>query len=625
MRWKLNIWGPAACGLCAALVVLPTTVAGAVHAPEPVESTDGTIQRLAAENAQLRQRLVSARRDLYNALPAASRAEELQSLLTDSLSDLKLLGIALAESFVTTQATIPEGLTKAMGDTVADTDPQVRRAAARLQGLLDDESAVALLESRLATERVSDVRVGLLNALGRQRAVSSFRAVLARVSSKHDDEAQAAAGAVAKLAQDRKLPAALKTRATTKLMGRYQLASKSDETLVPLREALLTALRVVGDPRSAELFRAGLTDISAAIRQASLAGLASQGGPEAARALVPRLKDIDRGVRQAAVMSLSKIGGPAEAKAVLLRTNPKVESDATIRKAAAEAVIAMCETAKMPALKNVISATQNQPDTCAIRASLLQLLLKQIPAKHSERDDVLGQLAKELMSMNQPEEAARVLEEAIKLTKLGPKEMPSPQKTALHQTYLMRQLEALLRAEDPAAVATLMNLSVGKASPSFADGWKLVQDRLTQWMTEKKYGDVITMASRAAKDSQKRLDETQKKFLSDILAKAAAAQKLSDAKQVAALLVNLLGAEEKPRTEAKRDLVSMGVRSRELLLSALKAQAQSDPQNAAHETAIYEILQQIDPTLEGYDVNADAKVRLDTINKWIGVSPAVSP
>ena len=114
-------------------------------------------------------------------------AAELQSLLTDSLSDLKLLGIALAESFVTTQAEIPEGLTQAMADTVADTDPQVRRAAAGLQGLLDDEAAVALLETRLATERASDVRVGLLNALGRQRAVSSFKAVLARVSAKHKD------------------------------------------------------------------------------------------------------------------------------------------------------------------------------------------------------------------------------------------------------------------------------------------------------------------------------------------------------------------------------------------------------------------------------------------------------
>ena len=93
-------------------------------------------------------------------------------------------------------------------------------------------------------------------------------------------------------------------------------------------------------------------------------------------------------------------------------------------------------------------------------------------------------------------------------------------------------------------------------------------------MTEKKYGDVITMASRAAEDDQKRLDETQQKFLSDILAKAAAAQKLSDAKQVAALLVNLLGTEEKPRTEAKRDLVSMGGRARELMLSALKTPAQ---------------------------------------------------
>jgi hypothetical protein len=124
MRWKLNIWGPAACGLCAALAILPPTVAGAVHAPESIESADGTIERLVDENAQLRQRLVSARRDLYNALPAASRAAELQALLTDSLSDLKLLGIALAESFVTTQATIPDELTQAMGDTVQPTGLQ---------------------------------------------------------------------------------------------------------------------------------------------------------------------------------------------------------------------------------------------------------------------------------------------------------------------------------------------------------------------------------------------------------------------------------------------------------------------------------------------------------------------
>ena len=621
MRWKLNIWGPAACGLCAALAIMPPTVAGAVHAPESIESADGTIERLVDENSQLRQQLVSARRDLYNALPAASRAAELQALLTDSLSDLKLLGIALAESFVTTQATIPDELTQAMGDTVADADPQVRRAAARLQGLLDNEAAIALLESRLSTEQISDVRVGLLNALGRQRAVSSFKAVLARVSSKQNDEAQAAAGAVAKIAKDRTLPAGLGTRATTKLMRRYQLASKSDEKLVPLREALLTALRVVGDPRSEGLFHTGLTDLSAAIRQASLAGLATRGGPESARALVPRLKDIDRGVRQAAVMALSKIGGPTEAKSVLLRTNPKVESDATIRKAAAEAVIAMCETAKAPALKGVIAATRNQPDTCAIRASLLQLLLKQMPAKDLKRGEVLGQLAKELMAMNQPEEAARVLNEAIELTQAGPKENPSIGKQAQHRAYLMLQLEALLRAEDPAAATALMPFLDGD-KPS--DAWTLVQKRLTRWMAEKKYGSVITMASRIAETSQERLSETRKKFLSDILANASAAQKLNDAKQVATLLVNLLGTEEKLRTEAKRDLVSMGVRSREFLLAALKAQAQSDPQNAAHETAIYEILQQIDPTLEGYDVNADAKVRLDTINKWIGISPAVS-
>jgi hypothetical protein len=304
-----------------------------------------------------------------------------------------------------------------------------------------------------------------------------------------------------------------------------------------------------------------------------------------------------------------------------LRTNPKVESDATIRKAAAEAVIAMCETAKAPALKGVIAATRSQIDTHAIRASLLQLLLKQMPTKDLERAEVLAQLAKELMAMNQPEEAALVLEEAIKLTKAGPKEMLNIQKAKRHSMYLMLRLEALLRAEDPAAALTLIPLLDGD-KPS--DAWKLVQNRLTRWMAEKKYGSVITMASRIAEYSQERLNETQQKFLSDILANASAAQKLNDAKQVATLLVNLLGTEEKLHTEAKRELVSMGVRSREFLLAALKVQAQSDPQNAAHETAIYEILQQIDPTLEGYDVKADAKVRLDTINKWLGISPAAS-
>ena len=102
----------------------------------------------------------------------------LQGLLGDAIAEVRLLGAQRAYTYLAAHEPVSAPLRKAMGDALADKDPRIRQAAAKLQAVLADGEAQALLESRLHAEKVSAVRVALLESLGQLKAVSALPAVL---------------------------------------------------------------------------------------------------------------------------------------------------------------------------------------------------------------------------------------------------------------------------------------------------------------------------------------------------------------------------------------------------------------------------------------------------------------
>ena len=257
--------------------------------------------RLEDENAELRTRLAAAMTDIYAATPAVMQDKLLLSFLKDPLTDVRLTGVKLIDRRLSTAGTIPDELRGQFTGMLADDDPRIRRAAALLEANLGDPNATDLLLGRLKVEQIPEVKEGLLTALGQLKSPRVIAPVLAEVDSADPPVAAAAAEALARLAVSAPLKGNARDKAVKVLLARY--AESSGPAVngygPTLREALLTAMGTIADPKFIPTLKTALSDPAATVRLAGVRGLAQFRQPELAEAIAGLAGDDDRGVRQA--------------------------------------------------------------------------------------------------------------------------------------------------------------------------------------------------------------------------------------------------------------------------------------------------------------------------------------
>jgi len=211
--------------------------------------TDGLTRskmRLERENTHLRERLVKAMEELYNASAKTQRPQIVLAFLRDPQADVRLLGTTLTDKMVAANEKLSPQLRQRVRVMLVDEDSRIRQAAAMLEASLADEKSANLLLNRLRVEKQPTVRVGLLAALGHLKQPEALPAVLAEVGSSSDPAATAAAEALGRIASDKPLDASQTAAAAKVLIDRYRQArtTNNDEKL---REALLTAMGLVAD------------------------------------------------------------------------------------------------------------------------------------------------------------------------------------------------------------------------------------------------------------------------------------------------------------------------------------------------------------------------------------------
>ncbi len=590
------------------------------------EIADGLIRArmaLEKENTQLRERLIKAMEDLYNTSAKTQRPQIVLGMLKDSLGDVRLLGATLTDKMIASNEKIPPELRQRVRVMLSDTDPRVRQAAAMLEASLPDPKTTDLLLRRLSAEKIPDVRVGLLKALGLLKSSEALlSAVLGEIHTQDNDEAAAAAEALRRIVADKPLNGKQKTEAGKVLIQRYEQAS-AEKNGVKLREALLTAMGVLGDPSAVGVLKEALKDPAGIIRLAGVAGLSHLEARDAAPLIVPLIVDADRGVRQAGIAALAKLGGQDYLQTILQRTDAEVESDPTVRKEAVDSVLAICRKADADIFTEVLKNLREQKETAALRIQILQLYVAALKAAKSPLTmEVLRDLGGELVKADRADEAVPIMAEAYAL--LGATSRPSSNVARqVQQSVWFDYLAAMLAANDPGFAKVLDDRPKKDESNSFQTGIELLRKRLGELMKEAKYLPLISLTKAALGQLDERLAPKDKEYLQGILQRAEEKQLALDRLQVEKLFPQLSSADVASRTEAQDQLKTMNARAVQPLLELLKTTVSADTPDPKAEKTIFEILHQIAPNLGEYDPSAQKVLRLKLIETWLkGARPS---
>lgn len=565
--------------------------------------------RLEDENTQLRTRLAAAMTDYYAATPAVMQDKLLLSFLKDPLADVRLVGVRLIDRRVSTGAAVPEELRRELAGMLADLDWRIREAAALLEANVGDPNAVELLLGRLKVEEVSDVKRGLLAAIGQMKDPNVVGAVLGEITSPDAPVAAAASSALARLAASMPLAADLRDQAAKTLLSRYRSsgAATANGQGPALREALLTAMGTLADDRFIPTIRGALKDPAATVRLAAVRGAAQLGKPALTEAAAALAGDGDRGIRQAVLDALGQIADSRYLPTVLKRTEPAVEPDAAVREKAWAVAMAILAKADTDTLAGVCDSLAGREDAAGQRIILGQMLVANLRAARSEKlPAATRQLAADLLAASRPAEAAPLLGSAYadclarKLPEAG-------------EVYL-EWVDALLEANDPMLLTAMGDKA---QAGQFAVVLAKVRKRLGDLTAEGKYAPVVLLGGEILRQLPDRLSRAEAAVLSKLVEDANARQLAADRSRVAKLAGQLLSADASAAKAASAELKSMGDRAVSPLIEQLRAAVAGEKPDAQAEKAIFDILIQIAPKLNGYDLAAARADRLKKIDEWL--------
>ena len=561
---------------------------------------------LEIENNRLRDRLVKAMEDLYAAIAPARRDALLMSLLKDSLADVRLVGVKLIERRLSAAEKVSAQIRLQVRGMLVDSAPAVRKSSALLVANLGDGEALKAVLGRLKVEPVPEVREALLTALGQLHDPAALPAVLAELDSKQTNVAAAAARALGRIVEEYPLEGDPLAQAEKALVERYRRNADA-ESPPDLREALLTAMGVLGSKRFVPVLCDALKDSSAVVRLAAVNGLLTLGSPQHAAAIAALADDTDRGVRQAVIVALGALDGGQHLPIFLERTDPAAESDAAVRRQAWDAAMRVLEKSDAKTLSKVVADLTDRRDAADQRIRILQMLVGALRrVKSPDLPAGLRQLGMELVKANRPAEAAIHLAEAYSALAAA----KNPDAGVVWNQWV----DALLAAADPAVAKAMADQSDKGVS---AGALTRMEEKLAGLAAQSKWAEVMQMSAAALKALGDRLTDEQRRRFQGFLSNARAGQLAADRKRVGTLTAQLLAADESVRKAAAAELQAMGNRAVVPLLQELRTAVASEKPSPGIEEAVLAVLKQIAPGLNGYDLSASAAERVRRIDAWL--------
>jgi HEAT repeat protein/predicted MFS family arabinose efflux permease len=225
---------------------------------------------------------------------------------------------------------------------VSDNDPAVRRVSAEILGNLAVPEAAPALAQAL-DDPDPEVRAALLRALARAGAGQALLEVAACLQ---DPEAEVRLQAVESLRQLAGYPRGLRT---------HLLPLLQDGEPAVRAQAAAALLQHGREPRAEQVLHELAASGEAGSRAAAMLAFAEWGDVSAFEAVAHGLRDAAVPVRRTAAAALARL---APERAAALLTEALGDPDAAVRRAAAEALGTLGETAVQPALQALQQPTQ---------------------------------------------------------------------------------------------------------------------------------------------------------------------------------------------------------------------------------------------------------------------------
>lgn len=571
--------------------------------------------RLDAENEQLRVRLVQAMQDVYNIATKAQRPVLVQTMLSDPVADVRILGASLVDRMIAANDEIPADLRSRIRALLRDEDPRVRREAALLEAELPVETSAAVLLQRLAREDSPLVRAGIITALGRLAAPEAISAVLHSLAKGELEEATPAAEALAKIVAAAPLEDESRNQAALVLVQRYKQADSDTRAEEILREALLRAMGALGDSMVTPVLVDALDDKAGVVRLAAINALLSLRAETAAEHIAPLISDSDRGVRQAAITALARLGGGEYISSILNRTAAEVESDTAVRKQAWEQVLLLAKQASADTLAEVIGWLADNKAPLEQQIEIMRLRTAALrDAQSPALAEALWRHGKTLTRAGRSDEARTVLQEALTLYR---RRGEAASAETLGEMWLS-VVDAMLVGNDP-AVATMLQAQTD--TDLLVRAFAMFRNRLDYLRHQENYLPILVMGqAMSTTDVPERVGKQghpNGTWLAEILQLAQAEQDRKDEKQVGEWLDLLLTGEQADRSAAEEQIKAMGDRAVRPLLNQLRTEITAETPNAAREKAIIDLLKQVAPKLNDYDPQASAAEKVKRIDAWM--------
>ena len=559
------------------------------------------------ENSSLRARLVKTMRDVYDATPKEQKSAILLKMLGDSISDIRLLGTSLVASKIIANEDLSPKIRKRLQLMLTDEDPQVRKAITLLEAQVPDKSTVDTLIRRLSREAHPSVRVAIIQALGHIADQRAFYAVLKQVQNEDEAQAQAAAIAIGQIIEAGKTTKKMQSKAFKTLYVKYQKAS-AGKNAINLKEALLNTLAIVNDSAAITVLENALSDQAGVIRLAAVSGLTKMNASKSSSKISKLLEDSDRGVRQAVISALAKLSGKDYLIHILKRTDIEVESDATVRKEAAQWVTTLVKSADLKTQQRLLKQLTKQKNP-TLRVEVLQIYIQALRDRnHKSLPQALENFSKDLLTAGRAEEAADALKEGYSLM-LNNKSATNSQILTYWQAYI----NALIQANDPQVaklIARQANKKVRNASI------QLYANRLERLLKRKEYQTVETLAKQARANNLA-IAKWGEPQIAELIRKARNAQQELDEALITKLLPALISPDDSIRKNSQTQIKGLGKRAVKPLIKQLRVTISATRPDTKLELAIWKLIVQLDPKLTGYDPKLKLKKKLAKIKTWL--------
>ena len=580
-----------------------------------LETLDQNLMRnqieLERKNALLAERLTQTLQDLFNSAPKNSKNDMIQQMLADALPEVRLLGVKLAMKLIDTDQTLPDQTVSRLMAMMYDSSAQVRQAAATVLADLNHPGSAKTLLNCLKTETYPEVRVAILEELGQLKKPLTLPAIIQSIASEDDQESAAAAQALTQLAQAHLIaqPAEI-SQATSALIARYE-SLLNNENSYALREALLTAMGSLAAPAAKTVLQNAVNSKSGAIRLAAIAGLEQYKDRSLAPIFAEKIHDSDRGVRLAAVKALTGANDRKYLETLIMMASPKVESDLAIRQAAAQAALEICRNADAGTLVTTLKLLrQQQQIDSSLKIELLQLYLKSLTNQETPRKLMVElDLADELVLNSQPNDAAVLLSQAVRLAKKLAQTSPvSP--AEIWEKYI----QLLIDTGAPETIKEIADQNDPKQR-------KVAIEHILSWIrspaADKNLTATITVTDGTLTKLGEDLTDGQKKALRGKMLAAVKTQQVIDRQQVARLLTDYMGTDGVKSADALKQIKAMGDRALKPLLESLKNVIGGEKANPDQEKSIIMLIKQVAPQVGDYDPNEPAAQKITRINDWL--------